>query len=99
MCVDLGISIYDVCPSAYDHVGHRTNLFRLRSLSLNRDCVIFNPVLVVGLEFEESRLRVIIATGAKETLPGIELVSLALQAEALPIKLAGPGNLCQCCNG
>ena len=50
-----------------------------------------NPIFVVDLEFEDSRLRVKIATGAKETSPGIELKSLALQADSLPIELAGPG--------
>ena len=49
-----------------------------------------NAVLVVDLEFEESWLRVKIAKGAKETSPGIQLGSLALQADALPIELAGP---------
>ena len=50
-----------------------------------------NPVLVVDLEFKESRLRVYIATGAKETSPGIQFGSLASQADALLIELAGPG--------
>ena len=53
--------------------------------------------------FKESRLHVQIATGAKETLPVVELGSQAFQADALWIELAGPGTLfhhfllkCQC---
>ena len=59
--------------------------------SINSCKVCANPVLIVDLEFEESRLGIKIAMGAKETSPGIELGLLASQADALPIEQAGPG--------
>ena len=52
-----------------------------------------NPVLIVDLEF-----NVYIATGPKETTPGIKLGSRASQADALPIELASPKIHCIECD-
>ena len=79
-----------ICLSArtsYDQFVWTTFPFTQSSL-----CKVHaNPVLVVDLEFEELRSCVKIATCSKETSPGIELGSLASQADALPIVLASPG--------
>ena len=73
---------------------HRTNLFGLHVpfhlIKLIKSAQFQFFVVFDSELFEESRLRVKIATGAKETLPEVKLGSLASQTDSLPIELAAP---------
>ena len=67
-------------------------MFPFAQSSSYKVCTIPDFYSVWLRNIKKSRLRVKIATDAKETSPVAKLGSLALQADALPIELASPGD-------